>query len=282
MASLDCEVIVTLGGASAVRDRASGEVMHPMGPALEAHEVYAGPSRLDARLREGGAPLVLLDVGLGAGSNAIAAWRISESLPLSARRLEIVSFDHDLGALNLALLPRHAEAFGFSSTGPSAHAAATALRLEGRHETPRTIWRLSFGDFLKGLAREPDASADIVFWDMFSRGVNPDLWTTSTFCALRRVCREGATVHTYNAATSTRSGFLLAGFAVGVGAPTGDRDETTVAAVNPSDLAQPLDARWLGRLERSSAPFPTDVPEGAEAHGGALARIRLQPQFRGP
>jgi queuine tRNA-ribosyltransferase len=279
MASLDCEVVVTRGGATAVRDRTSGEVMHPMGPGIEAQEVYAGPSRLDARLREGGAPLVLLDVGLGAGSNAIAAWRISESLPEAARRLEIVSFDHDLGALNLALEPRHAEAFGFSSAGSSAHAAATALGRDGTYETPRTVWRLAFGDFLTALAREPDASADIVFWDMFSRGVNPDLWTVATFCALRRVCREGATVHTYNAATSTRSGFLLAGFAVGVGEPTGDRNQTTVAAVNPDDLAQPLDARWLERLERSSAPFPTDVAENDAAHGEALAQIRLQPQF---
>ena len=33
-----------------------------------------------ARLAEGGAPLVLFDVGLGAGSNALAAWRASAAV----------------------------------------------------------------------------------------------------------------------------------------------------------------------------------------------------------
>ena len=253
-----------------------------MGPAIEAREVYVSPSRLEARLREGGEPLVLFDAGLGAGSNAIAAWRISESLPASARRLEIVSIDHDLSALTLALHPAHAEAFGFSGATPDAYAAASALALLGHHETPRTVWRLRFGDLVPALALEPDASADIVFWDMFSRGVSPTLWTTATFRALRRVCREGATVHTYSAATSTRAGLLLASFAVGVGAPTGERAQTTVAAVSASDLERPLDARWLERLERSSAPFPSDVADDPGARAEARARIHQHPQFTRP
>jgi queuine tRNA-ribosyltransferase len=271
---LDCEVVVTRSGVTAVRDRASGEIMHPMGPALEANEVYVAPSRLEARLREGGPPLVLLDVGLGAGSNAIAAWRISESLPASARRLELVSFEHDLGALRLALDPAHAEAFGLSPD-TDVHAAAHAIAARALHETQRTTWRLGLGDLLAVLAAEPDASADIVYWDMFSRAATPELWTASTFRALRRVCRKGATVHTYHAGTSTRSALLLAGFAVGVGGPTGDRNETTIAAVDVEDLARPLDGRWLERLARSSAPLPSDVGDHAEA----LARIRKHPQF---
>ncbi len=51
--------------------------MHPVvGPLVEAERLYVGPSRLRERLVDGAKdPLVLLDVGLGAGSNAIAAWR---------------------------------------------------------------------------------------------------------------------------------------------------------------------------------------------------------------
>ena len=279
---MDCEVVITRNGEPAVRDRVSGEVMHPMGAVTEANEVYVGPSRLEARLRDGGpdAPLVLFDVGLGAASNAIAAWKLSESLPSSARRLAIVSFENDLGALRLALEPNHAEAFGFGQAAEGAHEAATALVRDGRWETPRTSWRLELGDFLSELAEEPDASADIVFWDMFSASANPILWSSATFAALRRVCRAGATVHTYSASTSTRSAFLLGGFAVGVGVPTGDRGETTVAAVRVQDLVSPLDARWLERLERSSAPFPIDVPFEPKARRDSLAQIRQLPQFR--
>lgn len=277
---MDCEVIVTKTGTHAVRDRVTGEVMHPMGPATEAQNVYLGPSRLEARLREGqesDPPLVLFDVGLGAASNAIAAWKMSESLPPSARTLRIVSFEHDLGALALALDETHRVAFGLSA--PETLVAARALLERGHVETARTRWTLRFGDFATQLA-QADALADVVFWDMFSAGVNPGLWTEATFRALFDRCTEGATVHTYSAATSARSALLLAGFAVGVGGPTGERAQTTIAAVNVRALERPLDARWLERLARSSAPFPADVAGDAAAQLDARARIAAHPQFR--
>jgi queuine tRNA-ribosyltransferase len=287
---MKCEVILTRSGAPAMRDRASGEVMHPgTGPGVEPQALYVVPSRLDARLRDTRAAtasdarddLVLLDVGLGAASNAVAAWRVSEALrgANDARRLQIVSFDDDLSALELALRPEHAESFALTTTGGDAHAAATALLASGRHETSRTTWRLSLGDFPVQLAREPSASADIVFWDFYSSKTHPHLWSLATFRELRRVCRSGATLHTYSTATSFRAGLLLAGFAVGVGGGTGDRAETTLAAVDVGDLERPLDARWLARLERSSAALPSDVGEDADARAAALAQIRACAQF---
>jgi queuine tRNA-ribosyltransferase len=86
-------------------------------------------------------------------------------------------------------------------------------------------------------------------------------------------------VHTYSAATPTRSALLLAGFAVGMGNSTGHRAQTTVAALHPSDLREPLGARWLARLSRSTAPFPADVPQEAAARAEALRQIAQCPQF---
>lgn len=276
-----CEVVTLPNGVRAIRERACGEVMHPgSGPLVEAETVYVAPSRLGARLQEGGEALVLFDVGLGAATNAITAWQVSEAQRPSARRLEIVSFERDLDALRLALEPENADALGLTKTGANAHAAASALLEDGRHETPRTLWRLCLGDFPTALAQVPDAYADIVFWDLFSPRTAPALWTVSMFEALRRACREGATLHTYSASTSTRSGFLLGGFAVGVGDRTGNRDETTIVATRVEDLAQPLGEAWLGRLARSSVPFPNDVPNEPLARAEALARVRACPQFR--
>lgn len=275
-----CEVVTLANGALAIRERASGEVMHPgAGPRVEAETIYVAPSRLAARLREGGAPLVLLDVGLGAATNAISAWQVSEAQPSTARRLEIVSFEHDLDALALALRPENADALGLTQDGPNAHAAATALLATGRHETPRTRWVLRLGDVVPALTAMAEASADIVFWDLFSPRTAPALWTVAMFQALRRVCRDGATVHTYSASTSTRSGLLLAGFAVGVGDPTGDHDETTVAATRVEDLASPLGSRWLERLSRSSMPLPSDVASDPRVQAHVLDRVRACPQF---
>jgi queuine tRNA-ribosyltransferase len=279
--SLDCEVVLTRSGAPAMRDRTTGELMHPVvGPLVEAEKLYAAPSRLAERLRDAHetmrlrdadeTPLVLLDVGLGAGSNAVAAWRISEAIHGACRRLEIVSFDQSLAALTLALAPEHASAFGLEG---GAGVAARRLLVDHRHESARTVWRLREGDLLSTLALEKTASADVVFWDPFSRRANPSLWTVTTFAAVRRVCRDGATLHTYSAATSTRSALLLAGFAVGVGGDPDEGKHTTSATVNAADLGRPLGRRWLDRLRRSSAPFPPDAP------ADALERIAALPQF---
>lgn len=259
------EVVVTRSGARAMRDRDSGEVMHPVvGPLVEAAALYVGPSRLRERLLEG--PVTLFDVGLGAGSNAIAAWRLAESLPPAAGRLEIVSFDRTTDALALAARPEHAPAFALD--GPAA-AAVAGLLAGGRHETERTRWRLVPGELPDGLGRAGGA-ADVVFWDPFSPRANPSLWTLAAFAALRRALAPRATVHTYSAATATRAALLLAGLAVGRGAPIGLKRETTVAAVERGDLAEPLDDRWLARFERSSAPLPPDAPAEAAAHIGRV------------
>ncbi len=274
------EIVTLKSGVQAIRDCASGQIMHcGTGPAIESRMIYVEPSRLAARLAApGGDSLVIFDVGLGAASNALAAWRVSESLPVSARRLEIVSFDNDLAPLELALQPENAGSFGLADSEPT-RAAAQALLAEGRHETARTVWRVVFGDLLTSLAAAAAGSADIVYWDMYSREVSPALWTVATFRSLFRACRAGATMHTYSAATSTRSGLLLAGFAVGIGDRTGDKETTTIAAMNAADLTSPLDARWLTRLERSSAAFPSDVAPDDASRAAAFAQIRAMPQF---
>jgi queuine tRNA-ribosyltransferase len=268
---IDCEVVTTRSGARAMRDRATGELMHPVvGPILEAQKLYVEASRLEARLRRRAPePLVLLDVGLGAGSNAIAAWKVSEQAPASSRRLEVISFDRTTSALELAVSDENAAAFGFAA---DALRAARGLLSDGRYDTSR----FEVGELPSTLARVLERTADVVFWDPFSPRATPALWTTAAFAALRSACREGATVHTYSAATATRSALLLAGFAVGVGDATGMGKDTTQAALERTALARPLDRRWLERLARSAAPFPTDAP------ADALARIAALPQFSRP
>ena len=262
-----CEVVTTTGGARAILDRRVGEVMHPVvGPAVEAARLYCGPARLAARLQRG-EPLVLLDVGLGAGSNAIAAWRLSEART-AGPRLTIVSFERSLDALALALQPEHAPSFGLDG---AAGAAAHALLTAGNHDTSRTSWRLVAGELPGSLAGGP--MADVVFWDPFSPPANPELWSVAAFTALHRRCRAGATVHTYSGATAVRSALLLAGFFVGVGEPTGAHKAATCAAVHAADLERPLDRRWLARLGRSTAGFAADAP------ADAYPRVVNHPQF---
>src|SRR5690349_20990417 len=87
------EVVRIRSGAWAMLDRASGEVMHPIeGPCAEAERLYVAASGLERRLGEPEpSPLVVLDVGLGAGSNAAAALRACLALPAGRRPLSLVS-----------------------------------------------------------------------------------------------------------------------------------------------------------------------------------------------
>jgi queuine tRNA-ribosyltransferase len=267
-------VVTTSGGARAMLDCASGEVMHPVvGPLVESDRLYISPSRLAERLATASsAPLVVLDAGLGAGSNAIAAWRASQGLLAHARVLEIVSLDRTLSALELALQPEHAGDFGLDG---AAGVAARSLLTEHRHDDERCSWRLRLGELLTELACEPAESVDIVFWDPFSPRTDAALWSVRAFSELRRVCRAGATVHTYSGATATRTALLLAGFAVGYGvAGSAKQKHTTVAAVGGQAIAAPLDRRWLERLQRSSAGWPADAPPDA------FERIMAAEQFR--
>lgn len=267
------EIVTTTSGAPAVLDREVGEVMHPgLGATAEAEQLYVAQARLAARLAEGGAPLVLFDVGLGAAANALAALRCARAAPPGSRRLLVYSFERDLGALALAASEEGAARLQWSAAD---RAAALALLEHGLCEEPQFRWQLLAGDALAALARAPQP-ADVVFWDPWSKQSNAELWTARAFATLREHCAAGAVLFTYSRATAVRSALLLAGFHVGAGAVVGTK-ETTAAALAPVLPAQPLDRRWLARLQRSSAAWPSDV--AAAEVPAALQQIAAHPQF---
>ncbi len=248
--------------------------MHPgVGPLVEAEQLYVRQSRLRERLlaAEGGevGRLVLFDVGLGAGSNALAARSASERAAgeRGAPR-----------AGQLRARPRRARAGAGGTAPPSAGAASRPTPRARCWPTARTRPRARtggcvHGDLLETLAQQT-LRADIVFWDPFSPRANPALWTVAAFAARGGSPVPRCTLFTYSASTATRVALLLAGWAVGVGDAIGDKAQTTAAAVAASDLARPLDRGWLARLSRPDAPLPSDAP------ADAIARAQLAPQFR--
>jgi tRNA U34 5-methylaminomethyl-2-thiouridine-forming methyltransferase MnmC len=270
------ELITLRNGTRAVRHLGHGEVMHPsIGPWQEAQALYVAQSRLAERLQTEGPPLYVWDVGLGAGTNAIAALTCARELAdRQRRRLKVVSFEMDLAPLRLAL----ADAEGFPFLQPFAEAGDALLNL-GRWSEGPLEWELHLGDaaalWREHSTREP---ADIIFFDPFSPASNPELWTPNAFQLLRRHAREdgaGCTLFTYSAATPTRVSLLLGGFYVGTGVATGTKRETTAAATRLGLLAEPLDERWLARWERSTA----QAPHGGETSETVRQAVRTHRQF---
>jgi queuine tRNA-ribosyltransferase len=288
------EIISTESGAPALRDLLSGEVMHPgRGPLEEAQAIYVAPARLPQRLVEPNPePLVLLDLGLGAGSNALCALRAAQQLPAGARRLEIISLDLDSAALRHALESEQRAAFGMTD---ELEQAARSLLARQRYESARASWRLVLGDALAELARLSVDSLDVVFWDPYSPRTNPELWSERAFAAARGLCRAGATLHTYGAATATRSALLLAGFFVGFGPALGSKRagprassaqkqrHATMAATRLEDLARPLDRAWLANFPRFEASGAAREKNRARHEPAlsceAVARLSRSPQF---
>lgn len=266
------ELVTTRGGFRAVRHTGHGEIMHPVGPWEEANRLYVDQLELEKKLAVPSEdPLRILDVGLGAATNAVAALTRAEKMGDARRRpLEIVSLEIDLAPLRLAI----ADPEGFPFLQPWKHAIEVLLA-EGRWDSPSLSWRLLEGDATK-LIDELDGIFDVIFFDPFSPDSNPSMWTVDFLRELRsRTPREGAVMATYSAATPTRVTLLLAGYFVGHGMSTGTKGETTVAATAPGLVQQPLGQRWLERWQRSSAPGP---------HGGGLTSemeqiVRGHPQF---
>ncbi|MGA9522103.1 MAG: MnmC family methyltransferase [Myxococcaceae bacterium] len=251
------ELVTLRNGFRAIRERASGEIMHPsVGPWAEARQLYVEQTRLAERLQTPpfDEPLRVYDVGLGGAANASAALACWASLPSGTRRpLELVSFEIDLEPLKLAVTDPE----GFPFLAPWSE-AVHALLDSGSWSAEGVRWTLLHGEFLAQLTEAP-AGPEIIFFDPFSPETNTPLWSEEAFAALRSKCRDdarGSLLVTYSASTRTRVAMLLGGFDVGVGDAIGTKKETTAAATSRTLLSRPLGEAWALRWRRSSSRTP--------------------------
>ncbi len=282
------ELVPLAGGVSSLRSLANGQTFHPVvGPAAEAEAVHVAGSRLVERARAlpaGHCPVVW-DVGLGAAANALAAVRALVAGYRHPEEVMLFSFDHSLNALAFALA--HAGTLRYPL---GYEAALRALLDHGGVEIPlgdtRIFWRVIEGDFPVMLAgQRPFFAPHAVFFDPYSPAVNPEMWTLETFASLhaRTDPAHPCLLTTYTRSTAVRATLLLAGWFVGIGGATGEKDETTVAANVPALLDRPLDRRWLEKkvgASTNAAPLRAGTgytrgpisPEDFE-------RLRAHPQF---
>jgi queuine tRNA-ribosyltransferase len=260
-------VRVSTQGFASIEHLASGEVMHSVvQPDSEAEAVYVRQSIAVADALAGKRAITVWDVGLGAAHNAMALIR---ALDGEHAPVELVSFEHDLDALRLALA--NTKAFAHLR-----HPAPHILAHHGRFERERLTWRLVEGDFLARFAAEP--APDVIFWDPFSSKVDHAMWSLATFRALYAHLTRPAELFTYTASTAIRSSLLAAGFEVARGVSSGPKEETTIALKGPGFAAHArLGHDWLERRARSTARIAADVP--AALHDEVDHAVAHHPQF---
>ena len=256
------KIVKLANGAHSVHSLAHRETFHPVvGPVAEAEALYVRQLRLPERMLKEPGEFVLWDVGLGAAANAVTVLRATKEISCAIR---LVSFDHTVEPLQFAL--QHTDSLEYLKGYE--HELEHLLRerqVSFTQSAQHVNWQLHLADFPalleESAARELPKPHAIMF-DAFSPAKNVAMWTQPVFANLFRLLDPArpCALPTYSRSTILRVTLLLAGFFVGVGHATGEKEETTIAANTLELIEEPLDAGWLKRARRSTSAEPLWEP----------------------
>ena len=276
-------------GTCSVRSLADYETFHPViGPVAEAEALYVNQLRLRERLKNHTGEFVIWDVGLGAAANALTVLRATREIACNIR---LVSFDHKIEPLEFAL--KNAGALGYFG-GYENHLKEflRAHRVAFQDGGQTVEWEFHLGDFptflsnskLKTQNSKFTPAPHAILFDAYSPAKNPAMWTLPLFANLFQLLdpQRPCALPTYSRSTILRVTLLLAGFFVGVGHATGEKEETTIAANTLDLLAEPLDRRWLERARRSHSaePMVEAVYRCAPLTAESWEKLQAHPQFQ--
>lgn len=225
-----------------IADSKTGELMHSgMEPFIQAKTLYIEQTRFKKFNKD---PLIIWDVGLGAGVNAVTAIKNSK-----VKKLIIESFEISKEPLIL---------------GKAIHkdnSLIDEILENGSYKSESVTWRVLWGDF-RDTAKDAQRP-DIIFWDPFSIKTNPTMWEGRTLELLTRYgFHQNVILSTYSSSTRFRGALIALGWFVGLGVPISEKKETTIAggeqAFKEFNIS-PLPGIYLERFKVSHTPFPSDM-----------------------
>jgi tRNA U34 5-methylaminomethyl-2-thiouridine-forming methyltransferase MnmC len=275
-------------GICSVRSLVDAETFHPVvGPVAEAEALYVNQLQLRERIKNHSGEFVIWDVGLGAAANALTVLRATREINCAIR---LISFDHTLEPLEFAL--KNAGALGyFGGYENYLQEFIHTHRVVFQDGAQTVNWEFHLDDFPTLLANSKQktknsklaAPPHAILFDAYSPARNPAMWTLPLFTNLFQLLdpQRPCAMPTYSRSTILRVTLLLAGFFVGVGHATGEKEETTIAANDLSLIAEPLNRRWLERARRSHSAEPMVEPvyRIAPLSESWWAKLQRHPQF---
>jgi tRNA U34 5-methylaminomethyl-2-thiouridine-forming methyltransferase MnmC len=277
------KLVKLASGVHSVHSLAHKETFHPViGPVAEAEALYVRQLDLAERLRQHSGEFVIWDVGLGAAANALTVLDETREIGASIR---LVSFDNTPEPLRFAL--EHRASLGYLR-GYEEH--VTQLLREkhisfanGKQSVNWEIHLADFPTFVSRSEAETLPKPHAIMFDAFSPAKNPEMWTQPLFANIFRLLdpKRPCALPTYSRSTMLRVTLLLAGFFVGVGHATGEKEETTIAANTLDLITEPLDSKWLQRAHRSGSAEPMWEPiyRQMKLSVETWEELRRHPQF---
>jgi tRNA U34 5-methylaminomethyl-2-thiouridine-forming methyltransferase MnmC len=254
-----------------------------VGPTAEADALYVRQLRLADRVAQTAGPFVIWDIGLGAAANPLIFLRSVSALTADIR---ILSFDHTLEPLSFAL--QHVAELPYLTGFEEPLSALVAKGHSSFRQGNLSIdWQVHVSDFPSLISSAAACSWEkphAIMFDAFSPAKNPAMWTAPLFTRIFSLLesRRPCALPTYSRSTLLRVTLLLAGFFVGVGHATGEKEETTIAANDLTLIEAPLDHRWLERAHRSTSAEPLWEPVYRQAplSPGTWEKLRNHAQFK--
>ncbi len=200
----------------------------PAGAHLEAVEKFVKPCDFKSMIfehRKEGKPIRILDVCFGMGYNSAAALEL----------IRKIDKDIDVEIVGLELSPDIIRQI-FSVRFPFSNEDIFRSLIgnfdkendEFLFRDDNTSIKIMIDDARKSVTRGL-GSFDAVFFDAFSPGKAPHLWTKEFFHDIWKVCNDGAILTTYSCARKVRENLQEAGFEVRDGPIVGRRGPATIA-----------------------------------------------------
>lgn len=277
-------LVQLVNGTYSVRSLQEDETFHPViGPVAEAEALYVKQLRLAERLRTQSEEFVVWDIGLGAAANILTLLKASREFTTPIR---ILSFDHTLEPLRFAL-QHHLELGYFADSFDAVQRLLTERQIvfqNGRHSVAWAVIEADFPTQLRSLGAAEWPKPHAILFDAFSPAKNPEMWTQPLFASIYRLLdpQRPCAMPTYSRSTLLRVSLLLAGFYVGAGEATGEKEETTIAANVRSLIHAPLDRLWLAKTRRSTSAEPLWEPTYRQAPltPETWEKLQAHPQFQ--
>lgn len=277
------KLVKLASGVHSVHSLAHKETFHPViGPVAEAEALYVRQLGLAKRLQGHAGEFVIWDVGLGAAANALTVLRETREISASIR---MVSFDNTVEPLSFALGHRDSLEYlgGYEEQLERLLREKQVAFVNGKQSVKWETHLADFPTFISRSEAETLPKPHAIMFDAFSPAKNPEMWTQPLFASIFRLLdpKRPCALPTYSRSTMLRVTLLLAGFFVGVGHATGEKEETTIAANTLDLITEPLDAKWLQRAHRSGSAEPMWEPVYRQARLSTETweKLRLHPQF---